>query len=73
MYSFALFPEQNQPSGSANLGILSRIVLNLEFQDSLCTDGNGVLCEPFNITIYSRSINIIRFISGMAGLAFTYG
>ena len=29
--------------------------------------------EEMNIRIYTRGLNILRFISGMAGLAYTYG
>ena len=60
-YSFALFPEEFQPSGSANFTRLSKIILNLEFSECI----NDVL----NLNVYARNLNIIRFINGMAGLA----
>lgn len=71
MYSFSLFPEENQPSGSANFNQLARATLKLEFDESLLLEDGSI--EPLNVRIYVRNTNILRFISGMAGLAFTYG
>jgi hypothetical protein len=71
VFSFSLFPEEFQPSGSANLSRLSRIVLNLMFSDVLFDD--GVIIDPMNIRVYTRNHNILRFISGMGGTAWTYG
>lgn len=65
MYSFSLHPEEFQPSGSANFTRISRVAINFEFDETL--DG------PINLRIYTRSYNILRFISGMGGLAYTYG
>jgi hypothetical protein len=71
MYSFSVFPEESQPSGSANFSRLSRIVLQLEFDKSLFPA--GVSTEQLTVRVYTRNINILRIISGMAGLAFVYG
>jgi hypothetical protein len=70
MYTFSLFPEEFQPSGSANLSRISRIVLNLELDNSLFVSPIPIY---MNIRIYTRNTNILRIASGMAGLAFTYG
>lgn len=67
VYAFALSPEESQPTGSANLSRMSKVTLTLEFQEDLFPD------TPLNIRIYSFNTNIIRFVSGMAGLAFLYG
>jgi hypothetical protein len=64
VYSFALFPEEQQPSCSANLGRLTRVQLILEFDEDE---------EARDIRVYSRTVNILRFMSGTASLAFTYG
>ncbi|CAH6421675.1 Large eukaryotic DNA virus major capsid protein [uncultured virus] len=61
LYSFSLYPEEFQPSGSANMGILSKILLNLEFNEKSLND-------VFNIRIYGRNLNILRFIGGYGGL-----
>jgi hypothetical protein len=65
IYSFSLHPEESQPSGSANFTRLSRIALHIEF--------NGEINEALNLKIFTRSYNILRFISGMARTAYTSG
>lgn len=71
MYSFSLFPEEYQPSGSANLSKLTKITLSLEFNDNLFI--GGTIIDPLLIRIYTRNLNILRFIGGLSGIAFTYG
>jgi hypothetical protein len=77
MYSFSIFPEEHQPSGSANLGRLSRIVLTLEFDPSLFPEetAENILNDENKIVlrIYTRSLNILRFISGMGGIVYAFG
>lgn len=71
MYSFSLFPEEQQPSGSANLSRLDRITLYLEFTSLLIS--NNLIYDPLIVRIYTRNINVLRFVAGMSGLAFVYG
>jgi len=71
MYSFSIFPEELQPSGYANLSAISRIVMTLEFDLGLFT--NGVINDPLIVRIYTRNINILRFVNGFSGLMWTYG
>lgn len=68
VYCFSLHPEDHQPSGTANFSRLSRVTLSLELDKTLFDDNSSVI-----IRIYSRNLNILRFISGMAGLSYTYG
>ena len=70
MYSFSLFPEEFQPSGSANFSRLSRIVLTLEFNTLLFPEGETP--ENFTVRIYTRNTNILRLLSGLGGLAYSY-
>jgi hypothetical protein len=63
-YSFALYPEDPQPSGSANFSRLESVTLILQFQEGLQTESVAVL-------IFSRSLNMIRFRDGVAGLTFS--
>lgn len=72
VYSFSLFPEEHQPSGSANFSKISRIVMHLEL-DSTLFDATGVILDPVNIRIYTRNLNILRFMNGIGGLAWVYG
>ena len=71
MYSFSIFPEEQQPSGSANLSRLDRITLYLEFTNLLVS--NNLVFDPLIIRIYARNTNILRFVSGLAGQIWTYG
>jgi hypothetical protein len=65
-YSFSLWPEQAQPSGSLNA---SRID-NLVFQLGLTA---GVLPDPGQMTtrVYTRNHNVFRVVEGFGGLMFT--
>ena len=57
IYSFALEPEEHQPSGTCNF---SRIeTANLEFSDKVCISN-----------IYAVNYNVLRIMSGMAGIAY---
>ena len=71
VYSFSIFPEEFQPSGTANFSRLSKVTLFINLQESLFTDEDNP--QKVNIRIYTRNINILRMASGMAGTVFTYG
>jgi photosystem II stability/assembly factor-like uncharacterized protein len=62
VYSFALNPEDMQPSGSCNFTRLDTAHLQLTMNAAL-KDGK--------IKIYALSYNILRISSGLAGLAFS--
>ena len=73
VYSFALNPEQHQPSGSANLSRIDTTLLNVQYADNLRTAGNVKLVSLFvntNINIFAFSYNVLRIMSGMGGLAY---
>jgi hypothetical protein len=63
-YSFALYPEEAQPSGSANFSRLESVTLILVLQD-------GLGMETVTAIVFSRSLNMIKFRDGVAGLAFS--
>lgn len=71
VYSFSIFPEELQPSGYANLSAISRIVMTMEFDAQFFN--NGIIKDPLIIRIYTRNINILRFVNGFSGLMWTYG
>lgn len=73
MYSFSLFPEEDQPSGSANFTRLSRVTLFLEFAQQLLLNVDTSLLDPIIFRIYARNVNILRFAGGFGALAFAYG
>jgi len=63
VYSFALKPEEHQPSGTCNF---SRIdTANLDF-----TAGGGNLPTAAE-TVYAVNYNVLRIMSGMGGLAYS--
>lgn len=63
-YSFALYPEEAQPSGSANFSRLESVTLLLDLQD-------GLQREDVTVIIFSRSLNLLKFRDGVAGLSFS--
>ena len=72
VYSFALHPEQHQPSGTANLSRIDNTQLNLTFEDTsrrtsdLCVNlFNGSL-----FYVWAVNYNVLRIMSGMGGLAY---
>lgn len=70
VYSFSLNPEKHQPSGQCNMSRLSNAVLNLEFNKEIF-DNAPDLSRIVNLRIYTINYNILRFISGMAGCAYS--
>lgn len=71
VYSFAIYPEEHQPSSTANFSRIPRASLTLEFSPTLFPTDSAPI--PFDVRIYTRNTNILRFLNGLAGLAFTYG
>ena len=59
VYSFALKPEEHQPSGTLNMSRIDTAVL------SLSSSISG------NIYIYAVNYNVLRILSGMGGLAYS--
>lgn len=62
MYSFALYPENHQPSGTCNFSKLDSVELNLSFQSKLGAS---------TVRIYGISYNVLRINNGMGGVAFS--
>ena len=83
VYSFSLYPNDFQPSGSINMGRIPSIVLNF---DVLILDKLNILQttknklyqintqqdEGYQIKIFACNYNVLRIIGGIAGLAFQY-
>ena len=69
-YSFALSPEEHQPSGTCNFSRIDNAVLQLTYNTGVQTaigTGNGTL----NLNIYAVNYNVLRIMSGMGGLAYS--
>lgn len=73
VYSFALHPEKHQPSGTTNLSRIDSTYLNLNFADSLRVQNRLKLdiSRDTKLYIFAFSYNVLRVMSGMAGLAYS--
>uniref|UniRef100_A0A6C0EHI6 Major capsid protein N-terminal domain-containing protein n=1 Tax=viral metagenome TaxID=1070528 RepID=A0A6C0EHI6_9ZZZZ len=63
VYSFALKPEEHQPSGTCNFSRIDNAVLTLDVNTS-SKKGNQV-------RVYATNYNVLRIMSGMGGLAYS--
>jgi hypothetical protein len=71
VYSFAIQPEEHQPSGTCNF---SRIDTTTLVFDSVTSGGAGTYpskAYPYNFRLYAVNYNIFRVMSGMGGLAYS--
>ena len=71
VYSFALNPEEHQPSGSLNMSRIDNASLHVTMHPDSYTDeatGNTVSSK---LRIYAVNYNVLRVASGMAGLAYS--
>ena len=71
VYSFALQPEEHQPSGTCNF---SRIDTTTLVFDSITSGAAGTYPSkafPYNFRLYAVNYNIFRVMSGMGGLAYS--
>ena len=72
-YSFALSPEEHQPSGTCNFSRIDNAVLQLSYGPDSQT-GKGPLVAAvlsMNLNIYAINYNVLRIMSGMGGLAYS--
>jgi len=73
MYSFALNPEEHQPSGTCNMSRIDNATLNLVFGRTTNDNDfkNTYLADDSDISIYATNYNVLRIMSGMGGLAYS--
>jgi hypothetical protein len=83
VYSFGLFPEEHQPSGTCNFTKITYPLLDItlnpdiyqystiDINPNLSIGENQVLSTDINIHIYSVKYQVLRIINGMAAFAFT--
>jgi hypothetical protein len=65
VYSFALKPEDHQPSGTCNFSRIDNATLNVSIVDKNDLDTDS------NLSIYTVNYNVLRVMSGMAGTAYS--
>jgi hypothetical protein len=66
VYSFALRPEEHQPSGSCNFSRIDNAVLQLVLSANTVA---GV--QTAKVRVYAVNYNVLRVMSGMAGVAYS--
>lgn len=73
VYSFALYPEKHQPSGTTNLSRIDSTLLNVNFADVLRLKNRLKLdiARDSDFYIFAWSYNVLRIMSGMGGLAYS--
>jgi hypothetical protein len=74
VYSFALTPEEHQPSGTCNFSRIDNATLALTLgraNESATTFKNLYLNTDCDLNIYAFNYNVLRVMSGMAGLAYS--
>jgi hypothetical protein len=68
VYSFALKPEEHQPSGTCNMSRIDNATLNLS---GLNPTGTADADKTDAIKVFAVNYNVLRVMSGMGGLAYS--
>ena len=73
VYSFALKPEEHQPSGTCNFSRIDNAVLNYDVSNPASKTGaNGTSTTlSHTLRVYAVNYNVLRIMSGMGGLAYS--
>jgi hypothetical protein len=66
VYSFALRPEEHQPSGSCNFSRIDNATLQLVLSSNTIKGVNTA-----KVRVYATNYNVLRVMSGMGGLAYS--
>jgi Large eukaryotic DNA virus major capsid protein len=64
VYSFALKPEEHQPSGTCNFSRIDNATLQLVLSANAVGGTNTA-----KVRVYATNYNVLRIMSGMAGIA----
>ena len=67
VYSFALKPEEHQPSGTCNFSRIDNAVLNMNFK----APAGVATSKAHTLRVYAVNYNVLRIMSGMGGLAYS--
>lgn len=66
VYSFALRPEEHQPSGSCNFSRIDNATLQLVLSSNTVSGS-----DTAKVRVYATNYNVLRVMSGMGGLAYS--
>jgi hypothetical protein len=64
VYSFSIYPEKAQPSGSFNASMISKIQLYMTMNEPVNTN------TEYNVVAYCTYYNVFRVMAGMASMVF---
>ena len=68
-YSFAIRPEEHQPSGTCNFSRIDTATLVFSVDGAVSINNDDL--NNYNIRTYAVNYNVLRVMSGMAGLAYS--
>ena len=71
VYSFALRPEDQQPSGTLNASRIDTIVLQIGLQEQGTNYCTSAVFGDMTGYVYATNYNVLRVIDGYAGLLFS--
>jgi hypothetical protein len=74
VYSFAISPEEHQPSGTCNFSRIDNATLVVNLGDGVNSSSAfraNYLASDSDLNIYAFNYNVLRVMSGMAGLAYS--
>ena len=76
VYSFALRPEEHQPSGTCNMSRIDNATLQLQLTPKavgmdVIASGSVTNGRAGKLRVYATNYNVLRIMSGMGGLAYS--
>ena len=71
VYSFALKPEEHQPSGTCNFSRIDNAQLSFPAQAADAASATAPYGKAAGLIIYAVNYNVLRIMSGMGGLAYS--
>jgi hypothetical protein len=71
MYSFALRPEEHQPSGTCNFSRIDTATIVMNMAGGVTLGATETDRGDWNVRVYAINYNVLRVMSGMGGLAYS--
>jgi hypothetical protein len=71
LYSFALRPEEHQPSGTCNFSRIDTATLVMTLSGGITVNAESAYDDSWDVRVYAVNYNILRVMSGMGGLAYS--
>jgi hypothetical protein len=71
LYSFALRPEEHQPSGTCNFSRIDTATLVMTLSGGVTVNAESATDDSWDVRVYAVNYNILRVMSGMGGLAYS--